>query len=168
MRRLVARRQRRIDPARVPPPAPPVEIADRQRLVRLARRRVERAVAAALSLKPRRAGAVSIALVSDRAIRRLHLDHMGLDSATDVLSFPLDGGAGLLGEVVASAETARREARARGVAPADELLLYVVHGVLHLLGFDDHAPADRKRMRAAERRSLRAAGVTRDLFRSRA
>jgi len=104
--------------------------------------------------------------VGDRAIRRLHHDHLGLDSATDVLAFPFAGAGGLLGEVVASADTAWREARARGVRPADELLLYVVHGVLHLLGFDDHAPADRKRMRAAERRALRAAGVTRDLFRT--
>ena len=66
--------------------------------------------------------------------------------------------------MVASAETARREAAARGLAPEDELLLYVVHGVLHLLGFDDHAPADRRRMRAAERKALRAAGVSRNLF----
>jgi probable rRNA maturation factor len=90
---------------------------------------------------------------------------MGLDRATDVLAFPLaDAPGGLLGEVVASAETARREAAARGLAPADELLLYVVHGVLHLLGFDDHAAGDRRRMRAAERRALRAAGVTGKLF----
>ena len=123
-------------------------------------------MAAALALKPRRAGPLSLALVGDRAIRRLHHDHMGLDSATDVLSFPFGGAGGLLGEVVALADTAWREARARGVRPADELLLYVVHGVLHLLGFDDHAPGDRKRMRAAERRALRAAGVSRDLFRT--
>jgi len=66
--------------------------------------------------------------------------------------------------VVASAETAQREGRARAIDPRDELLLYVVHGVLHLLGFDDHAPGDRRRMRAAERRALRAAGITRNLF----
>ncbi len=167
MKRMVARRVRRSDPAREPAAAPPLEVNDRQRRVRLPPRAIERAVAAALALKPRRAGALSIALVGDRAIRRLHLDHMGLDSATDVLSFPLHGAAGgLLGEVVASADTAAREAKERGVRPQDELLLYVVHGVLHLLGFDDHAPADQKKMRAAERKSLRAAGITRDLFRS--
>jgi probable rRNA maturation factor len=149
----------------VEPSAPPLEIDVRQRTVRLGRARILQAVAAARALRPRRAGALSVALVDDRAIRRLHRDHMGLDSATDVLAFPLEGSpGGLLGEVVASAETARREAAARGVAPADELLLYVVHGVLHLLGFDDHAPSSRRRMRAAERRALRAAGVRRNLF----
>jgi probable rRNA maturation factor len=163
VRRLVRTRRRL---PRAAPTAPPLEIDVRQRLIRLARARIERAVAAARALKPRRTGALSIALVDDRAIRRLHRDHMGLDSATDVLAFPLDGSpGGLLGEVVASAETARREAAARGLAPADELLLYVVHGLLHLLGFDDHAPAKRRRMRAAERRALRAAGVSRNLFR---
>lgn len=166
MKRLVARRPRRAPP-QLPRP-PPLEVADRQRRVALARRRIEQAVAAALALRPRRAGPVSIALVDDRAIRRLHLDHSGIDEPTDVLSFPLLGaGGGLLGEVVASGETAAREAAARGVPARDELLLYVVHGVLHLLGFDDATGAQRKRMRAAERAALRAAGVSRDLFRSR-
>jgi probable rRNA maturation factor len=167
VRRLAPRRQRRADPAREPVPPPPLEVQVRQRRIRLPMRRIERAVAAALAQRPRKAGALSVALVGDRAIRRLHHDHMGDDRPTDVLSFPLAGAGGLLGEVVASADTALREARARGVRPADELLLYVVHGVLHLLGFDDHAPGDRKRMRAAERRALRAAGITRDLFRTR-
>ena len=166
MRRLVPRRLHR-RPAALPPP-PPIEVNDGQRAIQLPRRRIERAVHAALALKPRRAGPVSIALVGDRAIRRLHFDHMGDDTPTDVLSFPLERSpGGMLGEIVASADTARREAARRGVAPADELLLYVVHGVLHLLGFDDHTPAERKRMRAAERAALRAAGIRRDLFPSR-
>jgi len=144
-------------------------VSDRQHHVRLPRERVRRAVAAALALVPRRGGPVSVALVDDRTIRRLHRAHLGVDTPTDVLSFPAGGGpAGLLGEVVASGETAGREAAARGLAAADELLLYVVHGVLHLLGFDDGAPAARKKMRAAERTALHAAGVRRDLFSSRA
>ena len=163
-RRLVTRRARRKRLVELPP-APALAVSDRQSLVRLPRRKLERAVRAALALKPRRAGPLSVALVADRAIRRLHRDHSGLDTPTDVLSFPLDGSpGGMLGEVVASAETARREARSRGHAPGDELLLYVVHGVLHLLGFDDHAPAARKKMRAAERAALRVAGVRRHLF----
>jgi probable rRNA maturation factor len=165
LRRLVTRRRARQDPALLPPPPPLVETANRQRLVRVPRKTIEQAVAAALKLGRKRRGAVSVALVDDRAIRRLHLDHSGLDSATDVLSFPLaDAPGGLLGEVVASAETARREARARGHRAQEELLLYVVHGVLHLAGFDDHAPAARKKMRAAERAALRAIGVRRHLF----
>lgn len=158
-------RARRRPPPRAAPPPAALEIVDRARLVRLGRGRIAKAVAAALALRPRKSGALSIALVDDRAISRLHQEHMGIAGATDVLAFPLDGTpGGALGEVVASAETARREAAARGLAPADELLLYVVHGVLHLLGFDDHREADRRRMRRAERRALRAAGVSGSLF----
>jgi probable rRNA maturation factor len=65
----------------------------------------------------------------------------------------------LTGEVVLSVDTARREAARRGHSPYDELLLYAVHGVLHLLGHDDHDPLRRRRMRAAERRALAALGV---------
>jgi len=163
MKRLA--RARRRPPPRAAPTPGPLEIVDRARLVRLARTRIVKAIAAARALKPRRDGALSVALVDDRAIARLHRDHLGIDGATDVLAFPLSGSpGGALGEVVASAETARREAAARGVAPADELLLYVVHSVLHLLGFDDHEAGERRRMRAAERRALGAAGVTGKLF----
>ena len=162
MRRLARARRR---PPRAAPQLEPLAIVDRAGLVRLARRRIAKAVAAARALRPGRRGALSVALVDDRAIRRLHRDHLAIDSATDVLAFPLAGApGGALGEVVASAETARREAAARGHPAADELLLYVVHGLLHLLGFDDHTEGDRRRMRAAERRALRAAGVSGNLF----
>jgi probable rRNA maturation factor len=150
------------------PSPPPLALSDRQRAVKLPAVRIRRAVAAALALSGRRAGPLSIALVDDRTIQRLHRDHLDDDTPTDVLSFPLRSErGGLFGEVVASGETARREARARGHDPADELLLYVVHGVLHLLGFDDHGAVARKKMRAAERAALRAAGIRRDLFPSR-
>jgi|SRR5688572_29830252 len=169
MTRLVVRRRaRRGLELPAPPPPPPLEIADRQRIIKVPLRRLQRAVAAALALKPRRRGPISLVILDDRAIRRIHHDHLGIDEPTDVLSFPLEGASGgMLGEVLVSAETARREGRARGIAPADELLLYVVHGVLHLLGFDDHAPAARKKMRAAERAALRAVSIRRDLFPSR-
>jgi probable rRNA maturation factor len=164
--RLVRRRRARPKSRPAAPPAPPpLEVTDRQRLVGLPRTTIARAVAAARALRSRRTGALAVALVDDREIRRLHRDHLGLDSPTDVLAFPLGGApGGLLGEVVASAETAARIARERGHPAREELLLYVVHGVLHLLGFDDHAPAERKKMRAAERAALRAAGIRRHLF----
>jgi probable rRNA maturation factor len=106
-------------------------------------------------------GAVSIAFVGDAEIRKLHLDFLGKDQATDVLSFPLaepaEAGPGrLAGEVVVSVDTARREAARRGRRLEDELALYAVHGVLHLVGYDDREPAARRRMRRAERRYLRS------------
>ncbi|MFB3065191.1 MAG: rRNA maturation RNase YbeY [Planctomycetota bacterium] len=95
---------------------------------------------------------VVVALVDDKVIAKLHREFLGKPGATDVLSFP-DG------QIVVSAQTAAREAAARDVRARDELLLYVVHGALHLKGYDDRSPAQRKRMRAAERRCLRKLGL---------
>jgi probable rRNA maturation factor len=165
LRRLVSRRRARRPTERAPPPPPALEVADLQRFVRLPRERLERAVEAALALAPRRRGALSIALVDDRTIRGLHCRHLGIDEPTDVLSFRSSGAPQVgLGEVVASGQTALREARLRGHDPEHELLLYVVHGVLHLLGFGDGTLPARKKMRSAERRALRAAGIRRHLF----
>jgi probable rRNA maturation factor len=94
-------------------------------------------------------GALSLAVVSDATMRRVNRQFHATDEPTDVLAFPLGGGDGAFdAEVVVSLDTARREAHERGVDPAAELMLYVVHGVLHLLGFDDHAKADARRMHA--------------------
>ncbi len=104
-------------------------------------------------------GTVSLAIVSDEEIRRVHREFMNDDTPTDVLSFLLRTRADgphdtTLGEVIVSAETALREARKRGVPPEREVALYAIHGALHLVGFDDLAPASRRRMRRAERRYL--------------
>ncbi|HVR75756.1 MAG TPA: rRNA maturation RNase YbeY [Planctomycetota bacterium] len=104
-------------------------------------------------------GTLSLAVVGDGEIQRVHQEFLGLDTPTDVLSFalgPADGSGpgGLFGEVVVSAEAALREARRRGLLPEEELALYAIHGALHLVGFDDLDPASRRAMRRAERRYL--------------
>ena len=96
---------------------------------------------------------LSIAFVTDAAIRRINRRFLGHDWATDVLSFPLD--TDLLGELVISAPYARAEAKRRGIPEKEELLRYVIHGILHLQGYDDHAPADRKKMWARQEREVR-------------
>ena len=63
------------------------------------------------------------------------------------------------GEIIASAETAVREAESAGWSMQEELVLYVVHGCLHLVGFDDYNEADRLAMRAEERRVLEHLGI---------
>jgi probable rRNA maturation factor len=86
---------------------------------------------------------LSVCLVEDDEIRGLNRDHRGLDEVTDVLSFPVDGLDPLppgmereLGDVVISVAQARRQAADEGVTENDELTSLVVHGVLHLAGFD--------------------------------
>ncbi len=91
---------------------------------------------------------LSVSLVADDAIRVLNREHRDLDEVTDVLSFPVDGldplPAGMereLGDVVISLAQARRQAAAEGVSEHEELTSLVVHGVLHLAGFDHEIDA---------------------------
>jgi probable rRNA maturation factor len=95
---------------------------------------------------------ISLAVVDDPIIARLNerfLDHAG---PTDVLSFVLEQGPNILeGEVVISAETAKRVAPDYKCSAEEELLLYVIHGTLHLVGYDDATAAQRNRMRRRER-----------------
>jgi probable rRNA maturation factor len=107
---------------------------------------------------------LSVCLVDNEAIRRLNARFRQEDEVTDVLAFPLDdeldpADGAMLGEVVVSVEKALDEAEARGIPAASELALYVAHGVLHLLGYDDHEPEDARRMREAEAKALAEAGL---------
>lgn len=100
-------------------------------------------------------GALSVAVVDDETIHDVNRRFLEHDWPTDVIAFPLDDGQG---EVVVSAERALTEARDRGVEPMAELLLYIVHGILHLLGHDDHEPEDAERMHALSLKHLRSIG----------
>jgi len=96
---------------------------------------------------------VSIALVSDRESRSLNRRWRGKDRPTDVLSFPLQE-PGALGDVVISIDMARRQAREGGWSLAIELRRLLAHGILHCRGYGHDAPAEARRMAAAERRLL--------------
>ena len=103
---------------------------------------------------------LSVAVMSDVEIRRVNRRALGHDYATDVVSFPLSDGDDpvLRGDLAVSRDTARREAARRGHSPYHELMLYVVHGVLHLVGHDDQSVRARARMRKAEREVLEHLG----------
>ena len=102
---------------------------------------------------------VSIAIVDDPTIHTLNRQYLQHDYATDVLSFVLEQSDDLLeGEVIVSSDTALAQAGQYQSTPADELLLYVIHGLLHLVGFDDQTDALREDMRCAERTYLRQCG----------
>jgi probable rRNA maturation factor len=124
---------------------------------------IRRAARAALEHGGRADLALGIVFVNDRALAALHGRHLGDASPTDVITFDLsDDYAGPTGELYVSAECARRVARERGADPRRELALYVVHGALHLCGFDDHSRADRAAMRRAEGDVLASLGWERD------
>lgn len=101
-------------------------------------------------------GDVSVAVVDDAQIHKLNREFLSHDYPTDVLSFPLSEGEGRLeGEIVVSADTAAANAAELGVSVQQELLLYAIHGALHLVGFRDKTEGDAARMRAAEQEYLR-------------
>ena len=94
---------------------------------------------------------LSIVLVSDRQMAALNLQYHHVAGPTDVLTFDYGEGQG---ELIISVDHAVSQARRYRSTPARELDLYVIHGLLHLRGYDDRTPAQRRRMRAAERRLL--------------
>lgn len=107
---------------------------------------------------------MNVVLCDDVMIRRLNRDYREIDRVTDVLSFSfadpgdlLDpAGAVFLGEIYVSVETALRQAARAKRAPHREVAHLVIHGLLHLLGHDHGKPGEARRMRAEERRLLRA------------
>jgi probable rRNA maturation factor len=124
-----------------------LEPLDAARLVEATRRIL---VAAGYS-----AGEVSLAVVADGEMQKLNAQWLEHDWPTDVLSFVLaDDGDALEGEIIVSAEMAQRQAQSFGWRGDDELLLYVIHGALHLVGHDDHDDDDRAAMRKAEAQHL--------------
>lgn len=98
---------------------------------------------------------LSLVLVNDMHIKNLNWKYRRKDSATDVLAFPMRDSrrlsGAILGDVVISVETAKREAKKRKKDLQDELDLYFVHGILHLLGYDDEKPRARKKMKEKEK-----------------
>jgi probable rRNA maturation factor len=120
-----------------------------------------RALAAQAARLARRPVRLDLLFTTDAGIRGVHRRWLGADSPTDVVSFPLSapGDPVLVGALVVSRDTARREAARRGHSPYHEVMLYVVHGTLHLVGHDDHGRGPRARMRRAERRVLAAMGL---------
>jgi probable rRNA maturation factor len=104
---------------------------------------------------------ISLAFVDNATIHRLNKQFLGHDEPTDVLSFPLSepNARRLAGELVIGAEVAREQAASRGHEVDAELTLYVIHGLLHLCGYDDKSPAKEAQMRDRERHYLAAAGL---------
>ena len=112
------------------------------------------------------AATVSIAVVSGKTMRRLNRTHLNHDFDTDVLSFLFESasasrgrGRSIDGEVILSVDMARRVAPQVGSSVADELSLYLVHGLLHLCGYDDLSQSDRRAMKSRESAILKLLGI---------
>jgi probable rRNA maturation factor len=112
------------------------------------------------------AGLVALLFTDDATIRTMNRTFRGRDSATNVLSFPTAGPPGLpphiempLGDIALAAETCLREAAEKGVSPEDHTLHLIIHGILHLLGYDHVDDQEAAAMEALETRLLAKLGV---------
>jgi probable rRNA maturation factor len=138
----------------------------------------QRAVSAALAQTPHAPLAaaaplveVAVRLTDDAEIQRLNRDYRGKDKPTNVLSFPqydpgdfvmlgnTDDGEILLGDIVLARETCAREAATRGITVADHAAHLIVHGALHLLGYDHQDDASGDAMEALETKALATLGL---------
>jgi len=147
-----------------------VEIADRQSALVIAPEWVEEIVRQTLAFEQVIAAQIAVALLDDAGIHVVNRDFLQHDYATDVISFlyssrRIEEAAGPLGlrgagfevegEIVISTETALRTATEIGSPAEGEVALYLVHGLLHLCGYDDQSSEERQLMRVRERAVLR-------------
>ena len=165
-----------------------LELSDRQSFVRLTPAFLRSVFRRTLASELVTSAEVSLALVDDREIHRVNREHLQHDYPTDVISFlyasesvrikeqrpPSSGrirlainagpgrGLHLEGEIVISGETAVREAKIRKLPPQTELTLYLIHGLLHLCGYDDQTARDREAMQAREKAILGLWGWSRE------
>ena len=117
-----------------------------------------------LSANVDRESELSIVLEDDVFLQQLNQKYLGIDTPTDVLSFPAghidpDTNSVYLGDVIISIPRAQSQATAGNHTLADELQLLVVHGVLHLIGFDHVGDEDKKNMQATQDEILKQLGV---------
>lgn len=119
---------------------------------------VEATVSAVVSFEGKCYDSVSVVFVSEEESATLHLQHFDDPSPTDCMSFPMDFeetvGHRVLGDVIVCPKVACDYVAEHGGDSYEETTLYLIHGLLHLMGYDDIDERDRVKMRAAERRHL--------------
>jgi probable rRNA maturation factor len=142
-------------PVRDAPPSPFVELLHEERITNEDARWIVETVRRLQALAAPGLSRLTVRLVDDAEMSRLHARHMNDPTTTDVLTF-VDGAEA---DVAVCVDEARRRSAEMGHDLRRELLLYALHGLLHAVGFDDRTPADFERMHAEEDRLLAAIGV---------
>jgi probable rRNA maturation factor len=144
----------------VPPTALHIQVANEQSSLAIDEPRLIAAVHSVLEDSEYQTASISIAIVDDPTIHQLNRQCLQHDYPTDILSFFLDASeTHLEGELVASSETAIRNAVEYDWPATDELQLYLIHGALHLIGFRDKSADQSAAMVAAEKIHLEKLGI---------
>jgi probable rRNA maturation factor len=135
-------------------------ITSNQKLVKLDRAGLRRDVRKALELLGVGERELSLLFVDDEGIRTINRDYLRRDRPTNVIAFSLSEGSfgevnpDILGDVVVSVETAGREAKAAGIPVGDAILNLVIHGILHLTGYDHEGTGGRARVMSAVQEAI--------------
>lgn len=142
-------------------PSMPIEFQNQQSQVRISTAPARRALVRALHMLRVPQAGVSVVMVEDEAMRALNREYRGIDRTTDILSFgmreyrnsddPLPPHPEVLGDLVISMPELQRQAREGGMRVEEEFLFLLLHGLLHLLGYDHATLLERKRMEALHR-----------------
>lgn len=139
-----------------------IEVNNMQSAHAIDERRLATAVRCVLEGEGARRASISVAVVDGKEMCRLNRQYLQHDHSTDVLSFCLEQTSDYLdGEIIASADMAAEAAERYGWSAADEILLYVIHGALHLMGHDDTTVVAAQVMRTLESKYLQQMGVVR-------
>ncbi|MBF0531239.1 MAG: rRNA maturation RNase YbeY [Deltaproteobacteria bacterium] len=137
-----------------------ISLSNRQKKLSIKSVRVKAKAKAILNALGYPEGELSLVLVDDAAIAVLNQQYLNREGATNVISFPMQEGPhgqvnpNLLGDVVISVETAMRQAESGGLAPEEMLDFYLIHGILHLVGYDHEGPADEAALMEAKTREI--------------
>lgn len=138
-----------------------VDVENRQNTLSFNLASIAPLVEAVLGQEGKTCDEVCVHFVNTEEIIQLHSEFFNDPTPTDCISFPIDGvksdrsGYCMLGDVFVCTDVAKEYAEEHHEVPLEELTLYVVHGLLHLMGYDDIEEIDRKAMRDAEKRQMR-------------
>jgi len=141
--------------SRLKPKTGKVLITSNQKQVKLDRAGIRRDIRQALELLGAGERELSLMFVDDEGIRTINRDYLRRDRPTNVIAFSLSEGSfgevnpGMLGDVVVSVETADREANAASIPVGDAILNLILHGILHLAGYDHEKTGGRARIMSA-------------------
>ena len=131
-----------------------ITLSNQQKKVIIPNKKIKKLIQAVLKGEGiQESGWINICFVNNRQIKKLNAQFLKINSATDVLAFNLSDKKNtgtILADIVISAQESRNQARNFKTTPDYELSLYVVHGLLHILGFNDHTPREIKLMRKKE------------------
>jgi probable rRNA maturation factor len=116
--------------------------------------------AAAAQLEPGLDGEIALLLTDDRAMQALNKRFRSKDAPTNVLSFPSGGDKEFIGDIALARETCEQEAVQRNIAIADHAAHLIVHGMLHLIGYDHQADAQANAMEHREAEILACVGIS--------